>query len=177
MAQAFARVEVRIKDGAGNKGATDVWISYPNTATVAEVAAGVTPALAALNGVTAGVITEANLHVGLDISGLTPNAGTGSKINETFTLSFPLSGVPGYFDFVVPARLESLISGGRPIMTDGGVIDTFADILEAPYDTLGAGDSNYTNRQRINLLTLDHCLPSYRKFGPRVRGNTKGIGV
>jgi hypothetical protein len=143
MAAVNGHLRISVHDGLLSKTATDIYFQAVDTATVAQLRTEMAAIVSGFNAVTAGAIDSAELRLQV----VTPSAHdpTGTKLNDAVGLSFPVPSTGRKYPFAIPAAASGTLSGGAPDMAEDGLLDTFADILEANMTTTGLTAGFYTN--------------------------------
>lgn len=159
-----------LQDDDGVKASMLAYASYDGAVETVDGLIGTWLALgAAVDDVTGAVITDGHIKIPLaSDASWKDTAAAGHSVSDTLNLVFNNEDTIYGDTIVVPALLDSLVSAGRPVITEGSAIDVLADILETSF-TNGA----YVNSAGSNLTTLREAFQGVRKHRKQLSARSK----
>lgn len=175
MANLNGHLKATIADGIGSTAAVPIYFAIPEGATLTQATTEAALVLAALNNVTQGQIVSSEFRLSLAVP--TPNDPAGSRLNDAIGLRFTVPSIARHWSLPVPAVASGLLSGGFPVMTEDGLLDVLADILESAMATTGTTAGFYTSNTYRALGGPAAAFLPDRSFAKRIRGRTLRLGV
>jgi hypothetical protein len=137
MTDYLALLSISQKDYLGTKASHDVFLTVPDTVTVAQLATVVNGYNALYGAITGALGLDVQCKIHLSVSGLPVAAVSGIENEKTGLFSFTQLGSRYAAAIDVPAILESKIVNGKIDLTDTDVAD-WITWLEGPHTTIQA---------------------------------------
>lgn len=174
MANLNGHVKITVQDGIGFTAASEIYFAIPEGATLTQAHTELGNLVAAFNDVTAGKIVDAEFRLKLALP--SANDPSGTELNNAVGLRYPVPSTGRHWSLVIPAAAAATLSGGLPVMTEDGTLDTFADILEVAMATTGTTTGFYANNAFQALGPSADGFRPARKLEKRIRSRTLRIG-
>jgi len=161
-----------IRDNDGVKASAPFYVSYDGAVETFDALIGEWLALGALiDAVTGGVIESGSIMVPLDADAswkTTPL--TGHSVSDTLNLNLGNDEDIRAFGEVVPALRDTLVSGGRPIVTAGGAIQLLVAALIG-----GFTNGNFATSWGAGLSSWIDAFQGVRKHRKQLTARSKVI--
>jgi len=161
-----------IRDNDGVKASTPMLAQYNGALETVDAMIGTWLAQGALiDAVSGGVIEGGSILIPLS-----PDASwkdtpvTGQSVSDTLNLNFANASTRFLWSLVVPALLDSLVVGGRPVVTAGGAID---DLIQAML--AGFTNGSFINEGGDDLSAIVDAFQGVRKHRKQLTARSKVI--
>lgn len=161
-----------IRDDDGVKASAPMLAQYNGALETVDAMIGTWLAQGALvDAVTGGVIEGGSILIPLS-----PDASwkdtpiTGQSVSDTLNLNFGNAATRFLWSLVVPAIRDTLISGGRPIVTPSGAIDDLAQAMLA-----GFTNGSFINQGGDDLASWVDAFQGVRKHRKQLTARSKVI--
>lgn len=159
-----------LQDDDGVKASALAYASYDGALETVDGLIGVWLALGALiDDVTGAVIISGHIKIPLaadDTWKSTPTAG--QSVSDTLNLVFSNDDTIYTDTVVIPALLDSLVTDGRPEVTEGSPIDLLADALEGSFT-----NGFYVNQTGSDLIALVSAFQGVRKHRKQLNARSR----
>lgn len=175
MALVNGHVSITMVDQVPFRTSVPIYFQIPDTATVAQARTELGNLVASFNLVTGAKIIDADMRLLLALP--SANDPTGFDLNESVGLRYYIVSTARHSSVVIPAAAAATLSGGQPVITEDGVLDTFADILESAMVTTGTTTGFYTNPEYQQLSGPADAFRPDRSLAKRRRSATLRRGV
>lgn len=161
-----------IRDDDGVKAACPFYTQYNGALETVDAMIGTWLAQGALvDAVTGGVIEGGSILIPLSPDGSWKDTPlTGESVSDTLNLNFNNAATRFLWSAVVPALRDTLVSGGRPILTSGGAIDDLVQAL-----ITGFTNGSYINTAGDDLQALVDAFQGVRKHRRQLTARSKVI--
>lgn len=161
-----------VRDDDGVKASVPMYAQYNGAVETVDGMIGTWLAQGALiDAVTGGVIEGGSILIPLS-----PDASwkdtpiTGQSVSDTLNLNFNNASTRFLWSLVVPALRDTLVSGGRPVLTPAGAID---DLVQAMIS--GFTNGSYINTAGDDLQALVDAFQGVRKHRRQLTARSKVI--
>jgi hypothetical protein len=123
---------IEIADDSGYIGRSDAYFEVDPLMAIGTLLTALGIALGDVQNCSDGRVVKAQARLGVDVSPWEARPiATGAAASNCVTLAFAHNAADDLpWDFLVPAVSSSVLSGGKPDMTEGATIDVLADVLE-----------------------------------------------
>ncbi len=159
-----------LQDDDGVKASALAYASYDGALETVDALTGVWLALGALiDTVTGAQIIDGHVKIPLAADGSWKSAAlTGQSVSDTLNLVFSNDDTIYTDTVVIPALRDTLVSGGRPIITEGSAIDLLADALEGSFT-----NGFYVNQTGSDLIALVSAFQGVRKHRKQLNARSR----
>lgn len=161
-----------IRDNDGVKASAPFYTQYNGALETVDAMIGTWLAQGALvDAVTGGVIEGGSILIPLSPDGSWKTAPiTGQSVSDTLNMNFNNAATRFLWAAVIPALRDTLVSGGRPILTAGGAIDLLRAALVG-----GFTNGSYINPSGDDLAALVDAFQGVRKHRKQLTARSKVI--
>jgi hypothetical protein len=159
-----------LQDDDGVKASALAYASYDGAVETVDGLIGTWLALGGLmDAVTGAVIIDGHIKIPLAAdAGWKVTPVTGQSVSDTLNLVFSNDDTIYTDTVVVPALRDSLVSGGRPIITEGSAIDLLSDALEGSFT-----NGFYVNQTGSDLIALVSAFQGVRKHRKQLNARSR----
>lgn len=172
------RFTFSVLDELGTRAAITDYALMDPTATVANLIAAWGAQATLLDAVTGCQITGGGVEMSdtnaqMTALGLKSAPVAGSRVEQTGVFNLSNSSTPRRFGIAVAGILDSLISAGRIVITEGGPVDLWLDLIEAAGT---ATTPQYANTAGQSLVALVDAFLSFRKRRKQLSRSSRELG-
>lgn len=155
-----------VRDNDAVKASTPIYVSYDGAIETVDALIGTWLALGTLiDAVTGGVIESGSIKIPLAAdAGWKTTPLTGHSVSDTLNLTFSNDDTIYGDTIVVPAVRDTLIVGGRPVLTAAGAIDNLADEIAGSFT-----NGYYVNPAGSDLIALIAAFQGVRKHRKQLK--------